>query len=102
MTTTPSSSGKLLITKDGQVTTVTLNRPEVHNALDKELSKELNLAMKEIDTDRQSGVAIIVGAGGRSVPMTTSRALQPLSQTMCSGSSECVGRRPTSSTTSCP
>src|ERR1700751_391581 len=63
MTTTPSPSGKLLITKDGPVTTVTLNRPEVHNALDKELSKELNLAMKEIDTDRECRVVILTGAG---------------------------------------
>jgi enoyl-CoA hydratase len=63
MTTTPSSSGKLLITKDGPVTTVTLNRPECHNALDKELSKELNLAMKEIDTDRECRVVILGGAG---------------------------------------
>jgi enoyl-CoA hydratase len=63
MTTTPSPSGKLLITKEGPVTTVTLNRPECHNALDKELSKELNLAMKEIDTDRQCRVVIIKGAG---------------------------------------
>jgi enoyl-CoA hydratase/carnithine racemase len=63
MTTTPSSSGKLLITKDGPVTTVTLNRPEVHNALDRELSKELNLAMKEIDIDRQCRVVIFKGAG---------------------------------------
>src|ERR1700739_1241843 len=63
MTTTASSSGKLLITKDGPVTTVTLNRPEVHNALDKELSKELNLAMKEIDTDRECRVVILKGAG---------------------------------------
>jgi enoyl-CoA hydratase len=63
MTTTPSSSGKLLITKDGPVTTVTLNRPEVHNALDKELSKELNLAMKEIDTDRECRIVIFKGAG---------------------------------------
>src|ERR1700741_3572223 len=63
MTTTPSPSGKLLITKDGPVTTVTLNRPEVHNALDKELSKELNLAMKEIDTDRECRVVILKCAG---------------------------------------
>jgi len=48
----PHRREKLLITKDGPVTTVTLNRPECHNALDKELSKELNIAMKEIDTDR--------------------------------------------------
>ena len=63
MTTTPSSSGKLLITKDGPVTTVTLNRPECHNALDRELSKELNLAMKEIETDRTCRVVILKGSG---------------------------------------
>ena len=63
MSTTPSPSGKLLITKDGPVTTVTFNRPESHNALDKELSKELNLAMKEIDTDRECRVVVLTGAG---------------------------------------
>jgi enoyl-CoA hydratase/carnithine racemase len=63
MTTTPSPSGKLLITKDGPVTTVTLNRPECHNALDRELSKELNLAMKQIDTDRECRVVVFKGSG---------------------------------------
>jgi enoyl-CoA hydratase/carnithine racemase len=51
-----------LITKDGPVTTVTLNRPECHNALDKEL-KELNLAVKEIDTDRECRVVVLRGSG---------------------------------------
>src|ERR1700737_1316297 len=63
MTTTPSPSGKLLITKEGPVTTVTFNRPESHNALDKELPREINLAMKEIDTDRECRVVILKGAG---------------------------------------
>ena len=30
--TAKSPSGKLLVSQDGPVTTVTLNRPEVHNA----------------------------------------------------------------------
>jgi enoyl-CoA hydratase/carnithine racemase len=63
MTTISSPSGKLLMTKDGPVTTLTLNRPEVHNALDKELSLELNSAVKELDFDRGCRVVVIKGAG---------------------------------------
>jgi enoyl-CoA hydratase/carnithine racemase len=36
----PSPSGKLIVSRDGPVITVTLNRPEVHNALDRQVSAE--------------------------------------------------------------
>jgi enoyl-CoA hydratase/carnithine racemase len=55
--------GKLLVDRDGPVTTVTLNRPEVHNALDRELSAELNAAVKEINVDRDCRVVVLRGAG---------------------------------------
>jgi enoyl-CoA hydratase len=64
MTIDKSTSGKLHVTKDGPVTTVMLNRPEVHNALDRELSGELNAAVKEISVDRSCRVMVICGAGG--------------------------------------
>jgi enoyl-CoA hydratase/carnithine racemase len=37
---------------EGPVTTITLNRPECHSALDREVSAELNAAVKEISDDR--------------------------------------------------
>lgn len=45
------------------MTTVTLNRPEVHNALDRELSAELNATVKEIGVDRSCRVVVFRGAG---------------------------------------
>ena len=42
----PSPSGKLIVSREGPVTTITLNRPECHNALDREVSAELNAAVK--------------------------------------------------------
>ena len=64
MTDHPSPSGKLIVSRDGPVTTVTLNRPEVHNALDRQVSAELNQAIKEIDVDRSCRVVVLRGAGG--------------------------------------
>lgn len=63
MVETSSASGKLVVAKDGGVTTVTLNRPECHNALDKELSAELNAAVREIEGDHECRVVIFRGAG---------------------------------------
>jgi len=59
----PTTSGKLIVSHDGPVTTITLNRPEVHNALDRELSAELNAAVKDVAVDRGCRVLILRGAG---------------------------------------
>jgi enoyl-CoA hydratase/carnithine racemase len=59
----PLPSGKLIVERDGAVTTMTLNRPRVHNALDKELSAELNAAVKDVAVDRDCRVLILRGAG---------------------------------------
>src|SRR5437660_7183314 len=64
VTTQTSTSGKLVIERDGPVTTVMLNRPEVHNALDRELSAELNAAVREIAVDRACRVVVFRGSGG--------------------------------------
>src|SRR3979411_840985 len=58
-----SPSGKLIVDQDGAVTTITLNRPRVHNALDQEISAELNAAVKEVAVDRDCRVLILRGAG---------------------------------------
>ncbi len=54
---------KMILDRQGEVTTITLNRPERHNALDKELSAELNEAIREVRADRECRVLILRGAG---------------------------------------
>lgn len=54
---------KLIVERSGPVTTVTLNRPEVHNALDRDLSEQLNHAVREIRDDRECRVVVFQGAG---------------------------------------
>ncbi len=54
---------KLIYNRQGQVTRVTLNRPQVHNALDKQLSAELNRVVREIRADRECRIVILQGAG---------------------------------------
>ena len=63
MAETMSPSGKLIVDQDGAVTTITLNRPRVHNALDQEISAELNAAVKDVAVDRDCRVLILRGAG---------------------------------------
>jgi len=63
MSDSPSPSGKLIVSKEGSVTTITLNRPRVHNALDQELSAELNAAVKEVSVDRTCRILVIRGSG---------------------------------------
>jgi enoyl-CoA hydratase/carnithine racemase len=54
---------KLIVDRSGHVTTVTLNRPNVHNALDRDLSEQLNLAVREIRDDPECRVVVLQGAG---------------------------------------
>ena len=60
---TATAFEKLIYERDGAVSTVTLNRPSVHNALDKQLSAELNRVLREVRSDRECRVLILQGAG---------------------------------------
>src|SRR5690606_28167186 len=51
------------VSDDGQVRVITLNRPEVRNALSKELRHELRTALAEADTDASVRVVVLTGAG---------------------------------------
>jgi enoyl-CoA hydratase len=53
----------LLVSKDGPVAIVTINRPQVLNALDSATIDELRRAMLDIRHDTQVRVAVITGAG---------------------------------------
>ncbi len=58
-----SPSGKLIVSKKGSVTTITLIRPKVHNALDRELSQDLNDAVKAVNIDRGCRILLLTGGG---------------------------------------
>lgn len=54
---------KILFAREGAISTITLNRPEAHNALDREMSDELQDAVRSVKLDRECRILIIRGAG---------------------------------------
>jgi len=56
----------LRITADGRVSVVTVNRPEVLNALDTALLEELLATLGDLARDETCGAIILTGAGDRS------------------------------------
>jgi enoyl-CoA hydratase len=55
---------KLLVSRDGPVTTVTINRPERRNAIDPETALALRAACRDFEEDEKAAVAVLTGAGG--------------------------------------
>ena len=49
---------------DGDVTIVTIDRPEVRNAVDGPTAEALSAAFREFDADASRAVAVLTGAGG--------------------------------------
>jgi enoyl-CoA hydratase len=49
---------------DGPVAVITLDRPEVANAIDRPTAEELVAAMRRFDADESLSVAVLTGAGG--------------------------------------
>ena len=54
---------KVLIAKEGAVTTVTINRPKVRNAVDHETGQLLKAAFLEFDADESQSVAVLSSTG---------------------------------------
>jgi len=54
---------KVLYEKDGRIGRITLNRPEVMNAIDDDLPVELAAAVAQADADRDVHVMVLSGAG---------------------------------------
>ncbi len=50
--------------RDGKVLTVTINRPEVRNAVDSATARALAAAFKKFEADDDLCVAVLTGAGG--------------------------------------
>jgi enoyl-CoA hydratase/carnithine racemase/NAD(P)H-dependent flavin oxidoreductase YrpB (nitropropane dioxygenase family) len=59
-----SASGKVLVTIDDGLMTITLNRPQARNAIDRDLSYEVCAAVDELDDRDDLKVGILTGAGG--------------------------------------
>src|ERR1700753_4395432 len=55
---------KLLTEHDGLVTVITINRPDVRNALDNETAAALTKALRDFDRAEDQAVAVLTGAGG--------------------------------------
>ncbi|HUD91986.1 crotonase/enoyl-CoA hydratase family protein [Sphingobium sp.] len=55
---------KILTDKNGAVTTIVINRPEVRNALDREATAALGAAIRAFENDDEASVAVLCGAGG--------------------------------------
>ncbi len=53
----------ILYEKKGQITYVTMNRPEVRNAINDKMQEEIIDAFRQFDRDEEAGVAIFSGAG---------------------------------------
>ena len=53
----------VLYEKDGRIARITLNRPEVMNAINEELASELEQSVKDSDADPEIDVTILSGAG---------------------------------------
>ena len=54
---------KVLFERDGRIGRITLNRPEVLNAIDDDLPTELSEAVARADADPNIHVMVLSGAG---------------------------------------
>ena len=58
------SDSPLLVSRDGAVATLTLNRPGTRNALNPELVRALGAALKDVAADPSVRAAVLTGSGG--------------------------------------
>src|ERR1700716_2660453 len=56
-------TSKIIVSTDGPVTTIHINRPEHRNAVDQETALLLRQAFQQFDTDQAVSVAILCGSG---------------------------------------
>ena len=58
------SYSHLEVTSEDRIVTVTINRPEVRNAIDAGLHAELGRIFIDLDMDEECDVVVLTGAGG--------------------------------------
>jgi enoyl-CoA hydratase len=59
-----ATAGKVLVERRGGVLVLTLNRPEVRNAIDTETAWAISGALDELEADPALSAAVLTGAGG--------------------------------------
>lgn len=59
-----NDTNRVLVRKQGAVTIISINRPEVRNAVDRATAETLAEAFREFDHDQDAAVAILTGEGG--------------------------------------
>lgn len=65
MTQAPDGYQTLAVARDGKLVTVTLNRPEVRNAIDLQMVRELHHLLDKLGEEEEPGVLVMTGAGGK-------------------------------------
>jgi enoyl-CoA hydratase len=55
----------IILSEEEGIATITLNRPEVHNAMNQQLNDELRKAVQEVKKSKEARVLIITGAGDK-------------------------------------
>src|SRR3954466_12741439 len=60
----PEKTMSVLVEKNGPVTTIILNRPQVRNAVNPQTARELLDAFDAFEADDEAAVAVLTGAGG--------------------------------------
>lgn len=60
----PEASGSVLVQRDGKVFIVTINRPQVRNAVDSSTARSLGEAFREFERDSELCAAVLSGAEG--------------------------------------
>jgi len=58
-------NGRILLERDGAIATITLNRPEVRNAIDQETIDALHTAIDTLAADDSLGAIVLTGAGDK-------------------------------------
>ncbi len=59
---------------ENAIAVVTLNRPDVRNAIDDAMRAELVVVLEQVSNDPQVRAVVITGEGRRSAPVAISRA----------------------------
>ncbi len=59
------SEPTVLVSREGGITTLTLNRPEVMNSVNVEMLRELRAALEEVQFDPEVRCVIVTGAGAK-------------------------------------